>query len=244
MEIVLRIQANASQTCQTYEGLKEYGLDSIDCPICENHGYIVYMKEGIQYSKECKCMEQRRYIRRIKLSGMADMMGRYTMKAYQTPDAARREIKAKAMQFCKEKTGWWYISGRAGSGKTHICVAICNEFATAGKNVRYMLWRDESVELKGMVNEPEYKERMDKLKTVPVLYIDDFFKAGNKKITDADISLAFELINARYNDSKLRTIISSEISAKELLGIDEATGSRIWERAVKVRAPQENWRLR
>lgn len=242
--MVLRIQATASQTFQTYETLKDYGLDGVDCPICENRGYIPYVKDGIQYSKPCSCMEQRKYIRRIKRSGMADMMERYTMDSYQTPDPIRAEIKAKALQFCQAEKGWWYISGRPGSGKTHICVAICNEFAKAGKNTQYMLWRDESVELKRMVNEKEYKDRMDKLKSVPVLYIDDFFKTGNFNIRDADINLAFELLNSRYNNSKLRTIISSELSAKELLEIDEATGSRIWERAIKVRSPKENWRLR
>ena len=241
--MVLRIQATASQNFQTYNTMKEYDLDGVDCPICENRGYIPYMKDGIQYSKPCSCMEQRKYIRRIKHSGMADMMERYTMDAYQTPDPMRKEIKAKALQFCQSDTGWWYISGRPGSGKTHICVGICNEFAKAGRNTRYMLWRDESVELKRIVNEEDYKHRIDKLKNVPVLYIDDFFKAGRGKITEADINLAFELINFRYNNSKLRTIISSELSAKDLLEIDEATGSRIWERAVKVRSPNENWRL-
>ena len=57
---------------------------------------------------------------------------------------------------------------------------------------------------------------MDKLKKVKVLYIDDFFKGG---ITDADFRLAFEIINARYNDKGLRTIISSEVKIKDLMKI-------------------------
>lgn len=256
LEMVLRIQAKArenSTSFQTYKQgndlLAEYGLDSVDCPLCNNTGTVQYMKDGYLYSKECRCMPERRYNRRIKNSGMADMIGRYTFDSYQAQDKVRCAIKGRALEFCAlNKDAWWYISGRAGSGKTHICVAMCNKFAEYGSDIRYMLWRDEAVELKGKTNEPEYKERMDVLKTVQVLYIDDFFKAGKKdgvqKITEADINLAFELLNARYNNKALRTIISSELSVKDVLAIDEATGSRIWERAWKVRSPDENWRLK
>lgn len=113
-----------------------------------------------------------------------------------------------------------------------------------GKAVRYMLWRDASAELKGLLTDgDEYQARIKPFKTVPVLYIDDFLKGGH---SDADIRLAFEILNSRYNDSALRTIISSELSLFEILGLDEATGGRIYERAkgYVIESPRENWRLR
>ena len=89
----------------------------------------------------------------------------------------------------------------------------------------------------------EYQSRIRPFKTVPVLYIDDFLKGGH---TEADLRLAFEILNARYNDSSLRTIISSEMSLFDVLGLDEATGGRIYERAkgYVIEAPKENWRLK
>ena len=64
--------------------------------------------------------------------------------------------------------------------------------------------------------------------------------------TDADIRLAFEILNSRYNDSQLRTIISSELTLFEILGLDEAVGGRIYERSkgFVLEAPRENWRLK
>ena len=70
-----------------------------------------------------------------------------------------------------------------------------------------------------------------------MLYIDDLFKTGKDKYdavvkpSVADINYAFEIINYRYNNPKLLTIISSELSEEELLDIDEAIGGRIYERA-------------
>jgi DNA replication protein DnaC len=93
-----------------------------------------------------------------------------------------------------------------------------------------------------MKQEDWYQAKIKKLKRVPVLYIDDFFKGG---ASDADIKLAFEILNARYNDTALRTIISSEIDLDGLMRIDEAIGGRIYERSrgFAVMAPGENARL-
>ena len=49
--------------------------------------------------------------------------------------------------------------------------------------------------------------------------------------TQADVNLAFQIVNARYQDKKYVTIFSCELSTMELISIDEAVGSRIHERA-------------
>ena len=86
---------------------------------------------------------------------------------------------------------------------------------------------------------------MYKLKTIPVLYIDDFLKCKGEPST-GDLNLAFELINGRYNNEKLRTIISTERSIENVLDFDEALGSRIYEKSKGycLSAPHENWRMR
>jgi DNA replication protein DnaC len=113
-----------------------------------------------------------------------------------------------------------------------------------GVDVRYMLWREEIPALKALVNEPdEYQRRMDELAAVPVLYVDDFLKGT---VTDADLNLVFALINARYNRAKARTVFSSELPLSEIRRYDEATGSRIWQRAngyiLNAPANAKNWR--
>ena len=95
-----------------------------------------------------------------------------------------------------------------------------------------------------MVNErEEYKRRINQLRNVPVLYIDDFWKGT---VTDADINLAFTILNDRYNMKNKKTIISTEMSMEKILEKDEAIGGRISERAkgFVLQAPDENWRLK
>lgn len=174
---------------------------------------------------------------------MEDMLTRYTFDAYIANDEQRARLKKAAKSFTDASHGWWYISGMAGSGKTHLCTAICAEMIGAGYNTQYVLWRDITTRLKSLILDTErYGQEIRRLKTVPVLYVDDFFKGT---VTDADINLAFEIINARYNVSSCRTIISSELPITRILEIDEALGSRIYERAkgFTFNAPKENWRL-
>ncbi len=122
-----------------------------------------------------------------------------------------------------------------------ICTGLMER---GGTEIGFMPWREEATALKtGIGDRAWYEGRIRRLKRVPVLYIDDLFKGG---ATEADVRLAFEILNARYNDTALRTLISSELDLNAILRIDEATGGRIYERSrgFAVRAPDEDLRLR
>lgn len=228
--------------------LKQYGLDVIHCDICNDTGHIVERTgPGIEITvRECDCMNRRRSIRALRKSGLEELIEIYTFKKYQTPDAVTRGIKNGALKFCKADPAWFFISGKPGSGKTHICTAICRKFIQDGERVHYMRWMDEVNRFKTMkaMNPPpyEYLAEMDFIKTVPVLYVDDFLKG---KTSAADMNLAFEILNTRYNQPSKRTIISSERSINDVIDLDQATGSRIRQRAkgYTFTAPPRNWRL-
>jgi len=233
------------EICIPKTPLQECGLDNVDCPACHNTGCIVTKAaDGTLKATECACMARRVSIRRINQSGLRDSLLRYTMANFVADTPERKKVLRAAEDFCKTDSGWFFISGKSGSGKTHICTAICGRLMDANKNVRYMLWRDDTVLLKALTTDgEEYQSRIRPFKSVPVLYIDDFLKGGH---TEADIRLAFEILNSRYNDSSLRTIISSELTLFEILGLDEAVGGRIYERSrgYVLEAPRENWRLK
>lgn len=225
------------------------GLMSLfHCDICNDTGYIVKKTgTGIDIiAEECGCMNKRRSIRSLRESELEELVSLYTFRSYQTPDDHTTGIKALAAKYCKAAPAWFYISGRPGSGKTHICTAICGRFIAEGRRVFYMRWTDKANAIKSakaMKNPPpEYLNELEFLKTVPVLYIDDFLKG---KASQADINLAFEILNARYNQPSKRTVISSERSLREIISIDQATGSRIYQRAKGyiMTAPARNWRL-
>lgn len=232
--------------------------DGYDCKICKNKGTIAKLVETDgRYSHcfaDCQCVDIRNSIMRMKRSGLKDIIKDYTFDKFEDSEPWQKAIKSAAMEYAKNPNGWFFLGGQSGAGKTHLCTAICREFLLSGKRVRYMLWRDDIVKIKGAVTDSEeYSKLIDQFKTVDVLYIDDLFKTGKaadnsiQKPTGADINVAFEIINYRYNNPSLLTIISSELSEDELIDIDEAIGGRIYERAKAFtigKNRERNYRIR
>lgn len=261
MTPIERIQArvdsyNASEGTRNQE-------DGYDCPICKNKGFIsvavgrngIY-NETLQF---CKCDEIRRQRLRLKKAGLLDAVSKLTFDRYMAHDRWQAVIKETAQRFCQDDAHHvFFIGGQSGAGKTHICTAITAHYINQGKKAKYMVWFDEATRIKGIVNEAEeYSAAMRELKESEVLYIDDLFKpikGANGQILPpsyADIRLAMEIINYRYNNPGKITIISGERTIDELLDIDEALAGRISELSKEggycinlSKDSKKNWRMR
>ena len=216
--------------------------DGYNCDKCRNKGGIMVLREcGNSYEqvyRQCECMKVRSMIMKIQRSGLKNIMNEYTFEKYTAKENWQKSLKLKAKSFLEDETSeWFYIGGQSGAGKTHLCTAITVTYLNQNKAARYMLWRDDVTKIKAVVNDnEEYHKLVNELKTIPVLYIDDLFKMGKNNHgtpqppTVADINLAYEIINYRYNNKGLITIISSEYTIGEIVKIDEALGGRISEK--------------
>lgn len=213
---------------------------------------IMNRERGSLPGEHCDiCQDKGRAAERLRKSGLAGMLDAYTFASFEAGEPWQREMKAAAAAYAENPDGWFLLCGQTGCGKTHLCTAAVGRLMDAGRSARYMLWRDEAVKLKAAVNdEAAYAARMRPLKEADVLYIDDLFKtAAGARPTPGDIHVAFELINARYCRPQAVTLISCEATVEELLQIDEAVGSRIYQRTrghcvVVRRSPSRNYRMR
>ena len=253
---------------QNLRGSAEHMADEhfaavVDCPKCGNKAEIAFVRDGGYAQRPCECRARRVNIIRLENSGLLGLVNECTFGRYQTPTEFHAKIKRKALDYVDEAGSggakkWFYIGGQVGCGKTHICTAIVGALIDRGHPARYMMYRDEAAYLKGIVaREPEeYARKVDALKNIGVLYIDDLFKTKNANEHDrekptptaGDVNLMFEIINARYNDRGKITVVSSEKSMDELLEIDEGIGSRINQRCAEYvinvkKDKSRNWRL-
>lgn len=227
-------------------------IDGYVCNLCKNRGYIASVKDVIyEVVTPCRCQTIRATLRRAKRSGLGSILSEFTFDKFIASGEWQTEIKNKALAFCKDDTAkWFYIGGQVGSGKSHICTAIAAHYIKAGQEVKYMLWAEEAKKLKAIVNDESYQEQITEYKSVKVLYIDDFLKVRHGETpTTADINLAFEIINHRLLDGDKITIISSEKLLDEIMDYDEATMSRIYQKAGAYKISigkdkNKNYRLR
>lgn len=232
-----------------------------DCPDCLNRGDVMELDEnGQPFLRECACMRKRRYLMNIRESGLSDMLTRYTFANWQCREPWQRSLLDMVQRFAARPHGWLCLSGTPGTGKTHLCTALCGALLEQGRAVRYMLWKETAIKAKAVVNDDEaYGAIVEPLKSVDVLYIDDFLKTrkpadprSGQRIapaapTTGDGNFAADLIYARYNNARLITIISTEMTLGDMMSIDEGTASRIYERTkgggYQSLERMPNWRL-
>lgn len=233
---------------------KQGNLSGYNCDKCLNRGNIAIPKEeaGKITFQECSCMTIRRCVQKMEASGLRDVITAYTFEKYKDSESWQTAIKKCAESYAKDPSGWLLLCGQSGSGKTHLCTAVCRKLLRDGKEVRYMPWRQDIRELKAMDSAAQ-TEALKKLQTAPYLFIDDLFKTsraadGSAAPSVSDVNYAFDIINYRYT-KRLPTIISTERTPEELVEIDEATGGRIVEMAQGrtysiEKKPGRNYRLR
>lgn len=242
---------NASAIISEADKVKRFNeavgdLKDFDCKLCKNKGSIAVLVDDVMTVNICKCLKVRKAIQNLRTSGINP---NYQLSTFTAEEKWQKDMLNTVWKFIKKPTSWFFAGGQVGCGKTHICTGIVRELLQQGYPAKYMLWREESVKIKAVVSKPEEYEALVKpLKTIDVLYIDDFWKS-NIEPTAADVNLAFEIINARYNRPELITIISSEYFVDELAAIDEAVGSRIFEQSAEFqlnisRSQERNYRLK
>ena len=245
MEALVKQTLNTFQTsertCKPYDPIEvmnnaQGSLTGYDCPKCKNKGVIYYTKDGYEFFKECECMKVRQSIRRIEESGLKEALEEKTFERFNVENSFHEEIKNKSINYIRSKdyqSNWLFMGGQSGCGKTHLCTAVTRKLLVGeGKNTQYFQWKDETPKIKARANKEEYEELVEPYKTVEVLYIDDLFKVKKgQPVTAADVNIAFEILNYRYRNSGLITIISSEWTIREIVEIDEAIGGRIFEKS-------------
>jgi DNA replication protein DnaC len=224
------------------------------CHKCQDlEGFIVRKKDGSEVWRWCECHEEKRRERLFQYSRLSDECKQLTFQNFSLlhrPQAVQEAYEC-AFAYVEEfqiiestRKNSIALLGRSGSGKTHLLMAIANELLRQGVAVHYFPWVEGLNHLKSSFD--MLNEKLEHLKRIRVLFIDDLFK-GRKTVTDFQLELLFEIVNSRYLHH-MPILVSSEKDIDEICEIDEGIGSRIYEMVkdftVVLRGERElNYRL-
>lgn len=208
------------------------------CNICKDTGWIQVHDRTY---KKCECVKKDEIRRQWELYNVKPDSVK-NLNEYISYDDLTKRAKNKAIDYIKnynnrDKNNWMCLMGQAGSGKSHIAIAVGAELMCKGYRVIYMPYTEAMKEMKGNANNiEEYIKITKRYLNADVLLIDDLFKDKVKngrlisELTEADLKHIYPILNNRYN-SNLTTIISTECSPEILLTLDEALGGRILEKS-------------
>ncbi len=203
----------------------------IQCSDCNNRGDFAFLNEdGFFTVRPCKCAGTRLTVERLQKQGLFEIAKKKTLHNFQTDTATQKALKDIVQRFLREeKPHWMILCGQSGSGKTHLCTAAFVQHSfNRGLDGRYLLWNSDGRRMKAAAKDGD-EQLINDFKRCALLYIDDLFKCKrDSEPSDADVRLAFEILDYRYNH-KLMTIISTEMLLEDIRGLDEAIYRRIHE---------------
>jgi len=222
-----------------------------NCDKCKDTTWI--LDSNGKVVERCKCYEIIKVREQWEASGLKTDDLDKTFKSYEPWNDLTKRMKGVTTNYYlrfkeieKTKHNSILLCGQPGAGKTHLSIALANNFIKKdSKKVVYMPYRSVITTLKQNILDKEYyKNLVSKYQIAEILLIDDLFKG---KVNETDINIMFEIINHRYIN-KLPIIVSTEYLVEEMLSYDEAIGSRIYEMSkgfiVEVKGQENNYRLR
>ena len=203
----------------------------IQCDKCNNRGdYLALNEEGFLIRRPCKCSGVRLTVKRLQRQGLFEAAKKKTLQEFRTDTETQKRLKLLVRKFLEENNPKWMIlCGQSGAGKTHLCTAAFVRLSVdRGLDGRYLVWNSDIRRIKATAKEGDDRMLND-VKRCNLLYIDDLFKCKRgSEPSDADVRLAFEILDYRYNH-KLITIISTEMLFEDIQYLDEAIYRRIRE---------------
>ena len=126
------------------------------------------------------------------------------------------EAHAAAKVFAEHPSGWLYLAGPTGVGKTHLAAAIVGESITQGRDVLYRFVPDLLDNLRksyGPAGGKSFDHTFSQVRDVDILVLDDF---GAEASTAWAEEKLYQLIVHRH-DSMLPTVFTSR-STLETIG--------------------------
>ncbi|MCM3191342.1 ATP-binding protein [Bacillus subtilis] len=242
--ILKKLQERSAQFSAGSAGSEEKA--EYECPKCKDQLGYIENKNGYEVWVRCKCIERRRTRKLMNSSDITAEFEKLKFKNFITEGkpAVVKDTYETAVEYYKDfdsirgtRSNSIALLGQPGSGKTHLLTAISNKLIKS-KNiaVQYFPYVEGFNDLKDDFDKLE--EKLNRMKEVEVLFIDDLFKPvytntkegriKKPRATDWQVEQTYSVINYRYLNHK-PVLISSELDIEELVDIDEALGTRIYE---------------
>jgi len=135
------------------------------------------------------------------------------------------EAHAAAKVFAEHPSGWLYLAGPTGVGKTHLAASIVSESIAQGREVLFRFVPDLLDDLRssyGPAGSKSFDHTFSQVRDVDILVLDDF---GAEASTAWAEEKLYQLIVHRH-DSMMPTVFTSRTALESIGGTDTRSASR------------------
>lgn len=236
-DVLANLKEKTQSLADNSDGLIE-NETQYECPKCQDRQGRIEQRERGDVWIRCDCVEWRKAQRLMKSSEITDEFKKLGFQNFKTDGKPQiiKDAYACALNYfqsfkdiVEQRQNSIALLGQPGAGKTHLLTAVSNNFIRKLHiPVLYFPFVEGFNDLKDDFDKLE--EKLERMKRIDVLFIDDLFKPANGKprATDWQVEQVYAVINHRYLNYK-PIMVSSELDIDQLCDIDEALGTRIYE---------------
>jgi DNA replication protein DnaC len=239
-EILKKLAAGTSKDSSRISGMPEKvtpadpreTLGDPNCPHCQGIGYLRIDRNlgdpDFGRVQVCVCrqvdVEERIRQRLFSLSRLDELkeytfdnfnpQGRVGIGGQQAQSLERAFNQAEA--YADVLSGWLFLQGGYGCGKTHLAAAIANAAVEVGVPTLFLTVPDLLDQLRYTYSSEDvtFEDRFEQVRTAPLLVLDDF---GTQSATAWAREKLFQILNYRYIN-KLPTVVTTNLFLEELEG--------------------------
>lgn len=253
--------ADAKGALEFYNGYVKYDYKR------DVHGNLEYYKRELDGHIE-KCTKEEGFpmydkdVVLERIPGMISVLAGEAQRLKKASDLGKRFADRTFENFNKSgkeeihKAAWAYAErddlfesgknclifmGGVGTGKTHLAAAISNVLIERGIPTLFGTFIDHLQKIKDEFNSTTLDTYLSKMKSTPMLVIDDL---GKERKSDWTQQILFDVINYRY-EHMLPTIITTNFDDDGLLNyVGKATASRLNEMSIAIHTIGADYRSR
>jgi DNA replication protein DnaC len=209
------------------------------CPKCQGAGWLRldvplgHPSFGRLFRCECQQRtEDRARVTEMRRLSQLDGLEGKSFAAFEADTADLTRALETARAYAQSLSGWLVLSGRCGTGKTHLAAAIANETLEKGdQTVMFAVVPDLLDHLRATFDPArgvDYDERFQAIRNTFLLVLDDL---GTENATPWAREKLYQIVNHRYNE-RLPTVITTNQAPS---AIDERILSRMLDSTLSKR---------